>query len=259
MRQIGVLSVAVLMLAASARAEDLWPVPPWGASVGYPETYQAWQFPQILSGIPQGTPVGSPTWPTMSNNLFGEAYITWPSGTFTAPDPGTGDPTEYTATVTVDYVDYMPPWGDGPEDVVPGTPTVHIGVIGPDGLPASGVPASVSIWVPNNPDPNLVKKIFWQMTSDKSPTPLGNPPTTSPPGASVPTGLPQIQHDSSTWYTYNGGLEIRPNPPGEWITFDLVDSTNIEEIVIKTVCMPEPATMGLLAAGGVAMLLRRKR
>jgi len=40
MKQIIVLSVAVLMLAASARAEDLWP-PPFGAgAAGYPETYQ---------------------------------------------------------------------------------------------------------------------------------------------------------------------------------------------------------------------------
>ena len=191
----------------------------------------------MLLGLPQGAPVPWPTWPSVSNNLFGEAYITWPSGTFIAPEPGTGIPTEYTAVTTVDYVDYMPPWGQGPEDVIPGTPTVHIGVNGPDGTPAPGVPVPVSIWIPNNPDPNLVKKVFWQMTSDKSPTPLGNPPTTSPPGSSVPTGLPQIQHDGSTWYTYNGMNEIRPNPPGEWLTFELVDSTNIEEIVIIDCCI----------------------
>ena len=263
MRQVMVVSVAVLMLAASARAEDLWPVPPWGDATGFPETYQTWEFAPMLAGIDQGTPMESPTWPSVANNLFGEAYITWPDGPFTAPDPETQVPMEYTAFVTVDYVDYMPPLGNGPDDAIPDTPTVHIGVNGPDGLPASGVPVPVSIWIPNNPDPNLVKKVFWQMTSDKSPTPLGDPPTITgsdgTTGTSVPSGLPHIQHDASTWYTYNGMLELRPNPDGEWITFGLVDSTNIEEIVIKTVCMPEPATMGLLAVGGVLALIRRKR
>jgi len=75
----------------------------------------------------------------------------------------------------------------------------------------------------------------------------------------VPTGIPQYQHDASAWYTYNGMIEIQPNPDGEWLTFELVDSTNIEEIVIKTICMPEPATLALLGAGGLAMALVRRR
>lgn len=41
------------------------------------------------------------------------------------------------------------------------------------------------IWVPNNPDPNLYKQIFWQITSDKSPTPTGDPPTTIPGGTAL--------------------------------------------------------------------------
>lgn len=117
---------------------------------------------------------------------------------------------------------------------------------------------TVAIWIPNNPDPWMVKKLFWQMTSDKSPTPTGDPPQTNPPGTSVPTGKPAIQH-GGTWYTYNGMIEIRPNPPGEWLIFNLVESTNIAEIVIDTVCIPEPATLGLLAAGGLIAVLRRKR
>ncbi len=53
--------------------------------------------------------------------------------------------------------------------------------------------------------------------------------------------------------------EIGPNPEGEWLTFWLVNSTNIEEIVVDTICMPEPASMGLMALGGLAFLVRRRR
>ena len=74
----------------------------------------------------------------------------------------------------------------------------------------------------------------------------------------MPTGLPAIQWPTDNWYTYNGMLEIRPNPAGEWIYFDLVQSTNIEEIVIKTICIPEPMTLSLLGLGGLAVIRRRR-
>jgi hypothetical protein len=138
-------------------------------------------------------------------------------------------------------------------------------VEGPDGVQIETLhvdsPGGLTIWVPNNPDPLAVKKIFWQVTSDKSPSPQGTGPTaTAPDGTtstSSPSPYPQIQH-SGTWYTYNGLLELRPNPDGEWITFPFLESTNIEEIVIKTICVPEPATLSLLAIGGL-LLVRRKR
>jgi hypothetical protein len=69
-----------------------------------------------------------------------------------------------------------------------------------------------------------------------------------------------VQHGTTPWYTYNGVIEIRPNPKGEWITWDLLPSTNIEEIVIDTVCVvPEPMTLAVMALGGLALLRRRRR
>ena len=241
--------------------------PPWDSSLGFPETTQEWDFPNLLTclGYQNGDVLNpldpmSPL-PGDMENPFGDPYIEWPLGEIEVEDPE--NPCEWimlTYKAEVQVVDYMTPDGT----VQGGTPTVHISITTPDGTGVEGTPLAgttvpVSIWIPNNPDPNLVKKIFWQMTSDKSATPTGDRPTTVPPGTGHPAPNPQIQHDASTWYTYNGLNEIIPNPDGEWLTFELVDSTNIEEIVIKTVCMPEPATLALLGAGGLGILLARRR
>lgn len=47
------------------------------------------------------------------------------------------------------------------------------------------------------------------------------------------------------------------NPPHEIIR--IWGDIWVDEVVIDTLCTPEPATMGLLAAGGVLALIRRKR
>jgi len=133
---------------------------------------------------------------------------------------------------------------EGPEGEL--IPTWHIG-------PGGGV----DIIVPNNPDPNLLKIIFWQVTSDKAPAPGG--PVTNPPGVTQPSPHPQIQWPNGTWYTYNGIVEIPCNPPMEVIHFDFPESTNIEEIVIKTICIPEPASLLLLCVGAAGLAVRKRR
>lgn len=132
---------------------------------------------------------------------------------------------------------------------------------GPNGLP---IPtwhvdqdwAGVWITIPNNPDPNKEKLIFWQITSDQAPE---IPPMTEPPGTSGPDPYGTAQWPVDNWYTYNGIIRIPFNPPLERIWFGFPASTNIEEIVIDTICVPEPATLSMLALGGLGVFLRRKR
>lgn len=150
-----------------------------------------------------------------------------------------------------------------------GQPYVELGnasypdiVIGPDGV--TEIPTwhidqdggSLTIYVPNNPLPNARKVIFIQLTSDKGAL-LGSP--TSSPGGSVSYPKPAINHDGTGWYTYTAQIDIPFNPPEEYITYRFPESTNISEVVVDTICVPEPATLGLLLSGGWALLCRRRR
>lgn len=281
MRRLALIAVVIAVGTAAARSEDMWD-PPWD-DMGFPETTQEWNFPNLLTflGYENGDVLDpllpmSPH-PVDMENPFGVPHIEWPFGEIEVEDPeNPGGWILLTVRAEVQMIDYTTP-DDGL--VLLDAPTVHISIEMPnpdpdpqapptipvEGTPLAGTTVPVSIWIPNNPDPNLSKMIFWQMTSDKSPTPTGSPPTATGVGPDTygstdhPAPHPHIDHGGGGWYTYNGLVEIQPNPEGEWLTFELVDSTNIEEIVIKTVCMPEPATLGLMALGGLGVLARRRR
>ena len=153
------------------------------------------------------------------------------------------------------YVDN--PFGDPVVEVVNGTypdwvqgweggeiATWHVG-------PGEG---KLRITVPNNPEPNKQKVIWVQVTSDKGPAPGG--PVTNPPGT-VSYPKPAVGL-GGTWYVYTAQVVIPYNPPYEVIEYTFPECTNIEEVVVKTICVPEPATLGLLALGGLALIRRRR-
>jgi len=152
---------------------------------------------------------------------------------------------------------YMPP-GSGATDPN-GNPTGAVHFDGESG--------EIKITIANFPPQNPKKVIWLEVTSDTAIPPGGI--TTSPPGTPM-TGLPggagwsvpphSPAPSGKWWYTYTYGFEIRPNPESETITIDAVPCTWIEEIVVHTICtVPEPATLGLLAVGTVALIRRRRR
>jgi hypothetical protein len=146
-----------------------------------------------------------------------------------------------------------------------GTPNIHWptgatypdNVVGPDGTTTIptwhiGQDGVITIEIPNNPEDRMFKVIHLQITSDKA----TGQPTSSPGGAFTSTGI--ANHAPTAWYTYAYELTIQPNPPSETITIPVIFSTNIEEIIITTICNPEPGSLALLMLGGVALLRRRR-
>lgn len=94
---------------------------------------------------------------------------------------------------------------------------------------------------------------------------FGAPAITAVLGYDVPTGGPYV----GSWVGGGTGFGpqgqyyfedwiIVPNPDWEQIQFSLPMGTIVEQLVIDSVS-PEPASIGLLALGGLALLRRRRR
>ena len=56
-------------------------------------------------------------------------------------------------------------------------------------------------------------------------------------------------HSTYTWRIY-------PNPPDE--TFFIEGNINVDELVVDTWCIPEPATLGLFLLGSLVLVRRRR-
>jgi len=244
---IGVtMCLAVVCCGWPALAEDLYP-PPWDSSLPN-QTTQVWEVPDIyVLYHPLGGPLPEEILPGFSSSF----------------DPTTdGNPYGY-PVVQLDV--YVPPGVTGTgywewEEV-----------LGPDGETNivtwhyngdAGTQGKVTITIPNNKDENLYKDLFYQVTADGSISPTGDGPFTEPAGSSqpLPSGYESAhQWPNSSWYTWTGYMRIVPNPEEETFTFYVVPCTNIGEIVIDTVCAPEPASVGLLLFGAAGLLVRRRR
>ena len=60
----------------------------------------------------------------------------------------------------------------------------------------------------------------------------------------------------SSWHYID--VEIRPNPDSEQIIIYGGSGPSLYEVEIDTVSLPEPATLGLVLMGGLAILRRRR-
>ena len=59
------------------------------------------------------------------------------------------------------------------------------------------------------------------------------------------------------WTHSTFAIDIWPNPSKEWIS--IKGNIIVDEVVVDTICVPEPTTIALLGAGGLLFVRRRKR
>jgi len=120
---------------------------------------------------------------------------------------------------------------------------------------------SIVLNIANRPQPLPFKEIWVQVTyfSDISQAPVVDIPGATMIGGQtvtveqVPTGGSWLL-DQSVWRMY-------PNPQREdiFIISDATWGSVVDQIVVDTICVPEPATLATLVLGGSGLLIRRRR
>ncbi|MCC7147446.1 MAG: PEP-CTERM sorting domain-containing protein [Phycisphaeraceae bacterium] len=123
--------------------------------------------------------------------------------------------------------------------------------------PLSG---AIELYIPNA-SPNEYKDIWIQLTWAKQAF-MSAPVLSTIPGGTIeviqqidigPTGE-ALPAGPNWWHTtYN--VRIYPNPTFETIRID--GTIMVDQIVVDTICVPEPTALGLLTIGGLALLRRR--
>ena len=222
--------MAVLALSASVATADYIDPPGWENDPYF--THQSWDFNTADNPIaPDGSPaVVSPGQPT------GEFF----AGTWLATDPATASGREGIWEIA------------GPLTADPITRT-----------------PSISLFIPNTPDPNRVKQIWFQATIWESTEDIDvlSYVISDDDDVYLPVFDDFTVLDESTgWGCVTLMFEIDPQPGHEWLHFmmDMAEGESllIDQVDVDTRCIvPEPSTMAMLL--GAALLgiigLHRRR
>jgi len=164
------------------------------------------------------------------------------------PEPGWGNPLPSTMIKLIEPDPAHPFWI--PEDDASWFGSGRVGI-----WPLSGW---MDVMVDNFPDPNDWKVMWIQLTWHESIS--GARPQIEgimPAFHSKEIVFETVPPLCSDWIVTVWEVWIMDNPPDE--LFHISGDVLVDELVVDTWCMPEPATLGLLSLGGLAMAARRRR
>ncbi|MEX2169188.1 MAG: PEP-CTERM sorting domain-containing protein [Pirellulales bacterium] len=242
MRLHGVIAVMSLALAAtvspfsSALADDFAP-PPWRG--GPNDTLQGWEFLDAGNQVSTGGYAKVADDPNVAQR--------WGNGPvpFFVPVPGIGSSTP----------DPLATWTD--------TWTWDPGADGDGGWTPQFIPGSMTLWIPNWIDNELLKLLRIQFTYDGLPPEIlgpilggfGTDPLNTVPG--TPVG-PPVFVDNRHYYQ---DWRIVPNPHWDRIGLLVPVGTRLDEIVVDTISftIPEPSSALLMALALVGILAWHRR
>ena len=128
-----------------------------------------------------------------------------------------------------------------------------------DGVwPLSG---EIDVYIPNYPPERPEKWIWLQLTwkpEDLCPDPFlpDEPIVGVVPFDSMEMSKTQLNLDDG-WKHTTFKINLYPNPSEEWIS--IKGDIKVDQVVIDTRCIPEPATLALLGAGALMVVARRRR
>ena len=154
------------------------------------------------------------------------------------------------------------------------TATITVGLLGEGWLETLGFGSQTGLWdlgdgggqivldIPNRPEPLPYKEIRIQVTYFMD---ISQPPTIDVPGAAYVGGQTGVLIEDtgmgSGWYLDLSIWRIEPNPSSEkiYLYSSATWGTVIDQIVVDTICAPEPATICLLTIGGLFARGKRRR
>ncbi|HUW20967.1 MAG TPA: PEP-CTERM sorting domain-containing protein [Sedimentisphaerales bacterium] len=200
----------------------------------------------------------------VANVVFAEDYNPPP---WTRGGPGTTyQKWEFGASGVTPPADEVGQGNPGPSSLIvhdTGTATVWM----PTVTPAAGVPEASGVWkigssdsieitIQNFDEQNPYKEIWLQMAwwSDENPVIY----------ATVPGGTGElwpvlVDQQSPGWNLATWKWHIEPNPEAETIIISPgLCALYVDQIVIDTICVPEPTTICLLGLGALALLRKRR-